>query len=440
VLREAGAKVLGALIAAIASISFVALTGAIVLWTRFWSAGLPADQAVAVVPRQELVATGAVVLVAFFVIGLASVAIAYLLDRRGLATLPTRWGLLVLAALGVLGAIAVADPAEGNEGLACLTVVVTTFLSGVAAWRFSRPVEEPPPAAPPSPGPPPAPSGPPDTSSSPPPPSNKEETDAESEGRVAQAVERSVEALVQAATGRSYEESAAMIQTTPQAPPPRVRLATTAYIAQIVLAGVCGLVLYLCFRDEAWVVASFGLVVVLYIACLSVARSSTAFRWYGVAVVVAVAIFGATMTALRNLDTKKIQPVAALRTQESQPICGVYVTESDDRLFFGRLDGEDEHGRTASLFWLAKDDLAGWAIGRLQGQDEIQEVAGELATSLLADRQKKTAATNKTTSEAGNKRKKSTTSTVTSEGKQPPGAVKDCRLYVPSRDLDAPHK
>ncbi|HEU5142444.1 MAG TPA: hypothetical protein VFU04_04720 [Solirubrobacterales bacterium] len=60
-------------------IGFVIFFGGFIVWTRFDAAGLPANEAVAKVPRNELVATGASFLVPALLAALAAVAVAVVL-------------------------------------------------------------------------------------------------------------------------------------------------------------------------------------------------------------------------------------------------------------------------------------------------------------------------------------------------------------------------
>src|SRR5688500_12812689 len=92
------------LVTAIASITFVAFVGAVVLWSRFEAAQLPADQAVAVQAEADLVTVGAIALVLFVLGGLLAVLLLRLLDARGRASLRTSRGLLAVVALEILAA------------------------------------------------------------------------------------------------------------------------------------------------------------------------------------------------------------------------------------------------------------------------------------------------------------------------------------------------
>src|SRR4051812_41844216 len=71
---DAAKKILVTLLTAVGSLSFVVLTGGAILWVRFASADLPADQAVVAVPRTELLVIGAAALVGFVLAGLLVVA------------------------------------------------------------------------------------------------------------------------------------------------------------------------------------------------------------------------------------------------------------------------------------------------------------------------------------------------------------------------------
>ncbi len=71
--------VLGFIGTGIGVLGFVIFFGGFILWTRFDAVGLPADEAVWHVPREDLVVTGASFLVPALLTALVAVAIAYLL-------------------------------------------------------------------------------------------------------------------------------------------------------------------------------------------------------------------------------------------------------------------------------------------------------------------------------------------------------------------------
>jgi hypothetical protein len=68
-------------VGAIGLTGFVSILGGALIWVRFSTAALPADQAVGELPTSSLLVTGAVSLVLYLVLGLAAVALVYLLQR-----------------------------------------------------------------------------------------------------------------------------------------------------------------------------------------------------------------------------------------------------------------------------------------------------------------------------------------------------------------------
>ncbi len=79
--------------------TFVAVTGGAITWVRFYSAGIPADQAVAKVPREQLLVVGSWSAVAFLLVGLLAVLAAFVLDEGGTDSRRSRFGLFALATL-----------------------------------------------------------------------------------------------------------------------------------------------------------------------------------------------------------------------------------------------------------------------------------------------------------------------------------------------------
>jgi hypothetical protein len=66
-------------------LGFVTVVGGAIEWTRFDALGLPADQAVAAIPKQQLLTVGAWSVVVFVLAGAIAVGIAYAIDRQGQA-------------------------------------------------------------------------------------------------------------------------------------------------------------------------------------------------------------------------------------------------------------------------------------------------------------------------------------------------------------------
>jgi hypothetical protein len=83
----------------IGGVGLVVFTGGALQWLRFRAAHLPADQAVAAVPKNELIATGAGALAWFLLFGGAVVLVAYLCDPKGRPLS----ALLVAGAMSIVG-------------------------------------------------------------------------------------------------------------------------------------------------------------------------------------------------------------------------------------------------------------------------------------------------------------------------------------------------
>lgn len=125
-----------------AVVGFVAAAGGAIVWTRFEAAELPADQALAAMPRGELVATGAVALAAFGVLGMVAVAGVYLIDhgRSGpiRRTPGLSRGLLALVAVEaavVTGLVAADKDAGWLRWGVCLEIIALLFLLSLSLAR-----------------------------------------------------------------------------------------------------------------------------------------------------------------------------------------------------------------------------------------------------------------------------------------------------------------
>ncbi|HEY3190227.1 MAG TPA: hypothetical protein VGJ70_22240, partial [Solirubrobacteraceae bacterium] len=86
-------------------------------------------------------------------------------------------------------------------------------------------------------------------------------------------------------------------------------------------------------------------------------------------------VFGATFYFLRGLEDPQAQGVALLRTNDALPVCGIYVAETKDRLWYARLDlkGSSDIRRlrndSGRLLWAPRDRLVAAEIGPLESVD-----------------------------------------------------------------------
>ena len=382
------------------SVVFAGVVGSAILWLRFWSARLPADQSVDAVSRSELVATGTQVLGAFVVLGLIAVAVAWLLDAKGQWVRSTRRGLVAIGLVEVFAATLIGD-FEGLDGLylfagllvaaLLLHFLVDRALAHRASYRANRPLGQ-----------------------------SLLEMWRRFRGRHlgratprewALRVWRAVPLLflLVAMVGSLYADgpdrmiwvvaplvlaailfvapggSAARGTAGPRPHPIELESLEPARIALAVAGIFC--IAALTTRDEAWLAASAAVAALLGLFCLTVAAASKQrFAPYGLAVLISVPLFGAFAALVRGVDSPELQPVAAI-LESGEPVCGVYIGESDGRLWVGRLvldeRGDVNRPRRGTIVSYDSERIAERVLGPLEPVARAQSRAVELRDDLL---------------------------------------------------------
>lgn len=120
-------KVLGAVAAGIGVTGAVAVVGGAIFWVRFDAIGLPATQAVSVIPKSELLVQGSQEMIYFLLAGLGAALLMALMDTKGVIT---RGSLIVLGLL-VVGATTFAICTKLSWGwvlLLCLLAIVLALV------------------------------------------------------------------------------------------------------------------------------------------------------------------------------------------------------------------------------------------------------------------------------------------------------------------------
>lgn len=131
-LKSLGEKALTALFTIGGLAAFAAFAGSLVLWTRFEALGLPADQIVDLIPREEAITTGTTILLLFGFCGAVAALAVYLIDRGGRATPGMSRGVLVIVAVEAVAAIWFALGANSLDKLIATEVVLLAF--GAVLW------------------------------------------------------------------------------------------------------------------------------------------------------------------------------------------------------------------------------------------------------------------------------------------------------------------
>ena len=387
------AAVVAGLLTAVGSLTFVAAVGGAVVWVRYYAAQLPADQALAALPRGELIASGAVLLAAFAVLGLAAVACVYILDVqssqkdgdgifRGL--------LCLFAAEGIMVAVIAVDVGWVQRVAAIET---TVLLAGIAFavfwWRQSLLYDTGPPGFPPVlPG------------------ATAalllvvglaaflaHQLDSMAPWKVLVAVLGVALAVACAIVVRGWLRTGFRRGPLPEGRIRRSgssqrRLGEAAIGALAAFAVVLpGLIL-----TEWWVIVALAAGVGLAVACgvvaVGVHRNDFEFIWLGLPVFLSVPLFGAVAGIARNLEEPQVQPVAFIRQDDgiAEAMQGIYVTETDERLYFASVATDqctDElEPRSGRLLWVPRKEVVTMALGPSQSVEDAGTKALEMYYAL----------------------------------------------------------
>lgn len=395
---------------AVASLGFVAFVGGVLMWARTKALGLPADDVVAVVPRRDLIATGASALALFALAAVVAIGLVYLFDRYGVPGRRTRLSLLALMTVELVVAILYADP-DPTEVIVGggLLVLVICGLGGILFFRTGIFIAAPFPSPPP-----------PSATPTPTPPTDDWSGLQESIldgvrewGAAAAAADPAPTPTPTPTPERSTQPSSVDGDL-------RLTIIGSTVVLALMIFGSVGV--WFVF-DRWWVVVSVALAFTLHLVTVAVARASgTSFGGTAAAVLIGVVVFGACVSALRYWQDKPVQAVVALRADEADPVCGIYVTEADDRMYLARIDrGSAATAHTSHLFWVSRKDVSGWALGALESQERAEQALKQLSTRVLEERRAHVTAT--TSHKTTNTTPKSGTETKVLQGgsKKRPG-------------------
>jgi lysophospholipase L1-like esterase len=379
------------------------LVGRAIIWLRFWSSNLPADQAVSEVAPGELVSTGAAALAIFVGLGLVAAAVAWLLDGKGREVRTTRRGLVAIGLVEVVAALWIGDFRRDQAlelffGLVAaallLHYLVEVALEKRREWEDAR---------------------------------RWGSASFETPGQgLWTGVKAHIRATIKEREGRgirifqllpfvfllvafyfSFHADglermalvflpylvAAMLFAAPWGMAAAgVRWKKPDYEAlkgpRIALA-VFGLaiIVVLLFREELWLAATAAAAAGLGLLCLAVAAASEErFGPYGLAVLISVPLFAGAAAFLHGIDSPELQPVAVV-LDNGEAVCGAYIGESDDQLWLGRLVLDERAGahrpRRGAIAPVDAERVEARSLGPLEPVDRVEARALELRDRLL---------------------------------------------------------
>jgi hypothetical protein len=151
-------------------------------------------------------------------------------------------------------------------------------------------------------------------------------------------------------------------------------------VALLLAAGIVAGTVFVV-KDDAirWVLIMLAVVALLATMNLLVATATAKFAWYGVSVFFSVLLFGAALTFARTMREPKVQPIALIRKSDDVGICGVYITQTNERVYVGRLSLQGH--RPGLIFWVPTSDIDVVSVGQLERTDAT---FGKLAVAMLA--------------------------------------------------------
>ena len=453
-LRELALQALPAIGSAIGFAGFVAIIGAAIEWVRFNTAHLPATQALLAVPRQELVIIGALALGVYIIGAVLAVLAVYLIDSHGNATPSTArglvalgviemlitlvfihttwWGYVLLVLWVVIFGLAAAEVAgevmrnlrtrtelkrarmklvEARETLSAkrdadnaagtldreapdtATATAQAQMDLLAAEReWARAIGRWLRAA--------------DTLTAQLPAGVDRDdlektralvaaygdelptvTDLE---RLLEAAERGTGHVFRAVGLRLREQGARLLGLG------NTRGVVAALTLFVLVSTIAGIVLVAKSAALSWILLLLGVVVALTAMNVFVARATDKFAWYGISVFFSVLMFGSALTIARTLDEPKVQPIALVRKSDDVGICGVFITQTSERVYIGRLAVPGY--RPGLIFWVPTSDVDLVSVGQSQRIDsKFSGLAVSMLRQLYKDRGEEAAPSLKST-------------------------------------------
>ncbi len=314
---DEGLSVVGMLLAAIGGgigvLSFVAFFGAAILWVRMDQAGLPGNEAVAVVPKSVLITTGAGFLVPSVLLAVVLLGLLYLADRL------VGWIVELLFLREEKKKLAeariAADYGEAGIDAAIETIeqaaerssrLKATSQKAVAAGADPEAVRQ----------------------------ASQEASQALNEAQVAagkaqSAAKEADDAVAKTEADVELEKSKQELR----AAPIRKGLRFVFIAFTLAAAAIPGVLLFSVGLQPNQIVTVIVALLFLSIVCM-VILANTNFAWFGLAIVVGVGLLNGLITYVRTENEPKVEPAALLRSHGT-PVFGFFIAQTSDRVYLG---------------------------------------------------------------------------------------------------------
>lgn len=399
-LQRIGKTIAPALLTAGGFVGFLAFAGSVIVWTRFQAAEVPPDQVVAAYPRGELVAVASALLLVFGFVGVLAVLILFLVNPKGEASIGVSRALLGLLAVEGVAAIFLVDrPWDADKVLALELFMLPLFVALWATFLYER---------------------------------ESLGKESGSSGKAAAWVGDTLDFVP------DYLLRSAFVNRTILAISLTIVVSLFLTIWLPLESVAIGALFVICVGPTAWLIWKLAVIerqeprtlkrgeipferrgqvligillllgaiapwlllgsnwlpfsliaaVALIAAVWRVAVLADSFMWFGVAVFISVPLFGTITGIVRNVADPQVQPVALIREEDGpdEAIQGIYVTETDDRVYFATVATEgctDELvPNSGRLLWVPKSEVVAMSIGPPQSVDDAAKTALEMSYAL----------------------------------------------------------
>lgn len=380
--------------------TFVAAVGGAIVWVRFYAAELPAEDILAALPREQLVASGGITLAAFVLLGIVAVVGVHLfedgLPHEGYRQRQVIRGLLTLATVESLVVVALAMGTDRDRRFVAAEAIVlfAMLILLLIRWRETflrkgrkRPWQR----------------------------LTGILIATASLGAAGFAAGLEIAADSQG-TEASYQTQQIVLAVAllfvgtvicirwilygfdePQLRDPNSKLAKKVERDRrlgklgIQLLSALAIAFSWLILGHAWIAVTLGAVMLIGVGSWRVAKRAK-YEFTPrviVALFVSVPVLGAVAGITRNFADPQVQPMALIRAGDAatEAVQGIYVTETDDRVYFASVStrGCTNHidQNSGRLLWVPRDEVVAMSLGPAQDVKDAGRRAIELHHALV---------------------------------------------------------